>query len=141
MPKVAIQSGFSLFKYCIYAVHKWIMVPQRHKALCFLYFRKAYFLPSSYVVVYVIFQIAFFLVSCVIFSYSRTTGLREPLWQFFLVCIHLPAFLAEDILIFTKHWRLRDPNVNLRKITVRKTIWDLECSKDLLQNFLLTCLS
>ena len=33
------------------------------------------------------------------------------------------------------------PNVNLRQISVRKTIWDLEFSEHLLQNFLLACLS
>ena len=33
------------------------------------------------------------------------------------------------------------PNVNFRKISVRKTIWDLEFSEHLLQNFLLACLS
>ena len=33
------------------------------------------------------------------------------------------------------------PNDNFRKISVRKTIWDLEFSEHLLQNFLLPCLS
>ena len=33
------------------------------------------------------------------------------------------------------------PNDNFRKISVRKTIWDLEFSEHLLQNFLLACLS
>ena len=33
------------------------------------------------------------------------------------------------------------PNVNFRKISVRKTIWDLEFSGYLLWNFLLACLS
>ena len=33
------------------------------------------------------------------------------------------------------------PNVNFRKISVRKMIWDLEFSEHLLQNFLLPCLS
>ena len=33
------------------------------------------------------------------------------------------------------------PNVNFRKISVRKTIWDLEFLEHLLQNFLLACLS
>ena len=33
------------------------------------------------------------------------------------------------------------PNVNFRKISVRKTIWDLEFSEHLLQSFLLACIS
>ena len=33
------------------------------------------------------------------------------------------------------------PNVNFRKISVRKTIWDMEFSKHSLQNFVLACLS
>ena len=33
------------------------------------------------------------------------------------------------------------PNVNFRKISVRKTIWDLEFSEHLLLNFLFACLA
>ena len=42
--------------------------------------------------------------------------------------------------VFSDHLS-RAPNVNFRKISVRKTIWDLEFLEHLLYNFLLACLS
>ena len=48
--------------------------------------------------------------------------------------------LKVKLLKISKHGR-GAPNVDFRKISVRKTIWDLEFSKHFLQNFLLARLS
>ena len=59
-------------------------------------------------------------------------------------CMRKKISIREYRLVFSwaaKHNQSGAPNDNFRKISVRKTIWDLDFSKFLLLNFVLVCMS
>ena len=66
---------------------------------------------------------------------------KAGLLQIFLCYLPIPASCSRQSISSRSSFKSGAPNDNFWKISVRKTIWDLEFSKFFLLNFVLVCMS